>query len=340
MAPDAVLVYADGLAIDPKALMLKRPSAGVADALINNAAVVTADAAALDCPISQTGSLNTAEVYRDGRQPTLGYYLPAYRLGQARADTPPSERYDVRLEFTPSPGEPFVGRLRVRLKGEQRAEVPEPEPTSQTIGFTTFPNGKPIKAPFLLNGNEFAAQGVFLSGAPESPYCAEATRVAVLPAGTYGIPFPFLTTATPNDVNRCNTVLLAAAFPQPVGRVSLTFAGASMPYVLSAYNAQGTVLGRVTHQGELGKTLDIAFVAQGGVSVRRPGSRHGEQRSTAKSSPWATPLAASRSVTPVPSRRSRISPMNGRPRGAALSALECSMVPRSPLRACCGVMSS
>jgi hypothetical protein len=265
MAPDAVLVYADGLAIDPKTLMLERPSAGVHEALVKNAAVVAVDATALDCPISETGSLNTVEIYRDGRQPTLGYYLPAYRLAQLQVDTPPLDRYDVRLEFTSSPGASFVGRLRVRLIGEKRAEVAESGPKSQTIDFTGLPDGTPIAPPLLLNGDEFAAHGLVLSTAPESSYCAEATRVAVLPAGTYGIPFPFLTTATPNDVRRCNTVLLAASFRQPVGQVSLTFAGASVPYVLTAYNAQGTVLGRVTCQGELGKTLDIAFVAQGGV---------------------------------------------------------------------------
>jgi hypothetical protein len=265
MAPDAVLVYADGVAIDPKTLMLERPSAGVQEALLKHATLVEANATALDCPISQTGSLNTAEIYRDGRQTTLGYYLPVYQLGLVQADTPPLSRYEVRLEFTSSPGESFVGRLRVQLKGEKRAEVVEQGPRAQTIGFTGLPNGTPSTPPLILNGDEFATQGLLLATAPESSYCAEATRVAIRPAGTYGIPFPFLTTATPNDVGRCNTVLLAASFAQPVARVSLTFAGASVPYVLTAYNAQGAILGRVTTQGELGKTLDIAFVAQGGV---------------------------------------------------------------------------
>ncbi len=268
MAPDAVLVYADGLAIDPKTLMLQRPSAGVHEALLKHATPVEADTAVLDCPISQTGSLNTAEVYRDGRVATRGYYLPVYQLGLVQAETPPLRRYDVRLEFTSSPGEAFVGRLRVKLKGERRAEVTEQGAGSQTIGFTGLPNGTPITPPLILNGDEFAAHGLILSTAPDSPYCAEATRVAVRPAGTYGIPFPFLTTATPDDVSRCNGVLLAASFAQPVARVALTFTGASVPYVLTAYNAQGAILGRVTRQAELGKTFDIAFVAQGGIVGR------------------------------------------------------------------------
>lgn len=118
--------------------------------------------------------------------------------------------------------------------------------TEEKIIFDTFPDGTPTTPDRFLTGDEFLAKGIRLAGSPESTYCAEATATAIRRAGTYGgITFPFLTTASPGQINRCNTIPIAIAFTRPVRQVTLTFAGASVTYTMKAYDSEGKLLGTI-----------------------------------------------------------------------------------------------
>jgi hypothetical protein len=130
-----------------------------------------------------------------------------------------------------------------------------------SITFETYLDGTPISPNTLLTGNEFLSRGIRLSGAPESTYCADATLAAIRSAGTYsGITFPFLTSASPGNINRCNGVPVAISFIRPVQQVTLTFAGASVAYVLKAYNSDGILLGTIQKNAVLNAgTTDITF---------------------------------------------------------------------------------
>lgn len=128
------------------------------------------------------------------------------------------------------------------------------------IVFDKFPDGTPINTPRVLKGYEFLSYGIFLSGAPESSYCANATSAAIRLSGTYNIPFNFLTTARPNNITSCNFIPVAITFTEPVRNVTLTFAGASTTYNMKVYDSKANLLGTVQKEAILhGGTFEITF---------------------------------------------------------------------------------
>jgi hypothetical protein len=138
------------------------------------------------------------------------------------------------------------------------------------VVFDSYPDGSVIADNQFLDGDEFLDLGIRLSGAPETSYCAGATATAIRPAGSYvGLDFKFLTTANPAEIDRCNTVLLAILFTDPARRVTLTFAGASVPYILSAYDREDNLLGREHKDGvSRGGTFEVTF-ASGSADISR-----------------------------------------------------------------------
>lgn len=135
-----------------------------------------------------------------------------------------------------------------------------PDGSSGCITFDAFPNGIAITSNTILVGDEFLAQGVLLGGAPESSYCAGATSAAVRSDGAYGLPFNFLTTVEPPDINMCNGVPIDIQFPTPVRQVTLTFAGASVTYTLRAYDSGGALVGTATQAAVFGGgTFQVSF---------------------------------------------------------------------------------
>ena len=105
-------------------------------------------------------------------------------------------------------------------------------------------------------------KGIILAGAPEGSYCADATLAAVRIQGTYGVPSNFLTTASPGQVNRCNSIPVAITFTSSVRLVTLTFAGATTTYTMEAYDSAGNLLGTVEQDAVLGGTSTVSFSSQ------------------------------------------------------------------------------
>lgn len=135
------------------------------------------------------------------------------------------------------------------------------QPTSMKIAFDSLPDGSPIITSRILGGDEFLSKGIRLGGAPESSYCADATVAAILLPNSYSIPFHFLTTASPGEINRCNTIPVAITFVDPVREVSLTFTGASVTYTMKAYDSGGGLIGTVQKDAVISGTFNITFTS-------------------------------------------------------------------------------
>jgi hypothetical protein len=246
MAHIPVLVFADGVAAEPRSLLLSRAKLEPARALLERASPVCADEATLDCPISRSGTLNVDEAYQDGTTAGRSYRLPVYATAVAPQGDPPQPRYDVKLQLTPEG--PQVGRLRVCLHGvlpdpSAASETPAATASSTEIRFASLPDGRVISAATFLRGDEFA--GVTLAAVPQSTtYCGQAREVVIRPAGTYGSRVPLLCAAQAGNPAMCNTVPIEITFAAAVARVSLSFVGAAVTYSLRAFDAQGTLLGQ------------------------------------------------------------------------------------------------
>lgn len=111
------LVYADGQAAESKKLLLARSSLTPDLAFKQIVWPVAGDATELNCPLSESGTLNTFESYTDPQDASRRYFLPTYELAQEEASAPPYQRYAVSLEFTSNPGESAIAQLRAKLKG-------------------------------------------------------------------------------------------------------------------------------------------------------------------------------------------------------------------------------
>lgn len=241
MSPEPILVYADGLAVDPRALLLARATLDPRRALAERGTPLQAHPAALRCPISDLGTLSLDEVYRDSVVPNRGYRLPRYQTGVTGSDVPPSPRYEVKLELTPE-GE-AVGCLRVRLLGSLPPPIPPNHPPPHVeLRFGTLPDGRVLTTPTLLRGDEFP--GIRLSAVPQGPYCAEAHGIALIPPHRYANGTAGISSASPTDPVRCNTVPIEIVFAQPVRSVTLKFCGAAVVYTLRAFDAAGQSLGQ------------------------------------------------------------------------------------------------
>ena len=128
----------------------------------------------------------------------------------------------------------------------ERMTISVAHPSTFRVVFDSYPDGTPITTDQILQGDEFLAKGIRLVGAPESSYCADAIVAAIRRPNTYGgVTFYFLTSASPDEINRCNTIPVAIIFTSPVRQVTLTFAGASVTYTMKVYDSGGSLLGTV-----------------------------------------------------------------------------------------------
>lgn len=210
-------------------------------------------------------TLDTQQIYTDSRDSNRHYFLPSYEIERIKADTPPTERYRVKLAFINTPGEQAIAHLKANLIGHNRTRS-----TSRDvrITFDKLPDGMPVTNDRFLKGDEFISQEIRLRGAPEASYCADAKATAIRRAGTFsGINFPFLTSASPTQINRCNTIPVEIRFVKPVRSVSLTFAGASVVYTMNAYDGSGKRLGSIQKNAVLnGGTSDITFTSTSSIA--------------------------------------------------------------------------
>ena len=137
------------------------------------------------------------------------------------------------------------------------------QPASFHIRFDSYPNGSTITGDQFLNGDEFLDRGIRLAGAPEASYCSDATVTAIRSPGSYvGLDFYFLTSASPGEINRCNSIPVAIIFTNPVYRVTLTFAGASVTYTMNVYDSAGNLIGTEQKDAVLnGGTSEVTFTS-------------------------------------------------------------------------------
>jgi serine/threonine protein kinase len=170
----------------------------------------------------------------------------------------PSPTQTATTTLTPSPTSTFTPTSTATTQPS----------TSTRISFEAFPNGDPVTTSRILGGDEFLSKGIRLAGAPESSYCADATVAAILLPNSYNIPFHFLSTSSPGEINRCNAIPVAINFVNPVSEVTLTFTGASVTYTMKAYNSGGGLLGTVQQVAVLGGTFNITF-ASGSSNIAR-----------------------------------------------------------------------
>ncbi|MCB0190202.1 MAG: hypothetical protein KDE31_38280, partial [Caldilineaceae bacterium] len=194
-------------------------------------------------PITETGQLNPNELYTDPNDPSHQYYLPIYRIARQ------NNSYQVALRLNEQAMENAVAELQVRLTSDERQATV----STTRITFDKLPDGSATTLEAYLRGDEYAAQNILLAGAPEGSYCANGKLTAIRRPGTYGgVDFPFLTTASPQQISHCNGVPIAISFIEPVGAVTLTFAGASVVYMLKAFDANGRLLGTAQQRAEFG----------------------------------------------------------------------------------------
>jgi serine/threonine protein kinase len=155
------------------------------------------------------------------------------------------------------------------IRQTQIALTAEAESRTGRITFDAM-NGTSITEARFLAGDEFLSRGIRLAGAPEDTYCADATKAAILLAQTYvGTVSNFLTTASPTNLKRCNTIPVEITFVQPVRRVALKYVGASVMYVMKVYDSSGNLLGTRNASATLNKgPFEVAF-ANPSASISR-----------------------------------------------------------------------
>src|SRR5574341_63795 len=145
----------------------------------------------------------------------------------------------------------------------QRMAISVSQSSTIRVVFDSYPDGTPITSDRFLQGDEFLSQGIRLAGAPESSYCADGTATAIRSPNTNGgVTFYFLTTASPGQIDRCNSIPVAIIFTEPVRQVTLTFAGASVTYTMKAYDSSGSLLGTAQQDAIFnGGTFEVTFNA-------------------------------------------------------------------------------
>jgi len=83
---------------------------------------------------------------------------------------------------------------------------------------------------------------------PPSDYCPDAK-----PAIRKGSPYPigrYLTTGKEDNINACDTIPLATNFIEPIKEVTIRFGGADVPYALTYYSNDGSIIDRKTGNAE------------------------------------------------------------------------------------------
>lgn len=130
-------------------------------------------------------------------------------------------------------------------------------PEKAVLTFGQYPDGTPINETVLVEAEDFLDWGVGYFAAPEGSYCADAqAAIRVDSDGTY------LSAIRPSEMRGCNTVPVSIYFQdQPVRSVELTFMGAEVDYLLTAYTWTGSawqMVGQATVQGQLGSMREIA----------------------------------------------------------------------------------
>jgi len=141
--------------------------------------------------------------------------------------------------------------------------TPEPEPTGQTCGFDTFPDGTPIVGDTTdtegfvwqsLDGDEFLECGFTVASAP-------VTSCVVVSTSYYSTNDNYLWLLNGQCANASR---IEIHFVEPVSEVSLKFSGASQYYVMELYNAEGNLLGDSRKEAEFdpeGRLFTITFAS-------------------------------------------------------------------------------
>ncbi|HET8735706.1 MAG TPA: hypothetical protein VFM69_03815, partial [Pricia sp.] len=107
--------------------------------------------------------------------------------------------------------------------------------------FTNLGNSKTIRP------NYFQEQGIkSVRAKPSGSYCANAVPAILAKGGTSRSPVSYLSTATPNKLNSCNTIVLEFVFNSPVKQVTVYFYGAAVDNKLTAYRSNGSTIGSRT----------------------------------------------------------------------------------------------
>ena len=123
---------------------------------------------------------------------------------------------------------------------ESGGQLPELPSGTFRVGFQRKRDGTAVSADVPLAGDEYLSRGLYLLGAPNSFYCAQATGVALRPVVGDGIRGPALTSAIPGRPASCNFIPVAFVFPRPVRRVEIEHASpAEVPYEMTAFDRQG-----------------------------------------------------------------------------------------------------
>ncbi|MGB6152103.1 MAG: hypothetical protein WBG48_08935 [Pricia sp.] len=113
--------------------------------------------------------------------------------------------------------------------------------TGVNADFTNMGNSRIVKS------NDFQKQGIKrVKAKPSGNYCATAEPAILAKGGTSRSPVSYLSTATPNKLNSCNTIVLEFVFNSPVKQVTVYFYGAAVDNKLTAYRSNGTVIGSRT----------------------------------------------------------------------------------------------
>jgi hypothetical protein len=153
---------------------------------------------------------------------------------------------------------------------EVTISVASATPGFTAITFAALPDGTPITGNRILVGNEFNSQGIQVAGAPETSYCSDATSAAIkLRALSGSTPTNFLTTTSPSNINRCNTVLVEILFINAVRVVRLEFFGAAAPYTINAYDSAGNLIGSAQATPQQLGQLNNVTVTSPGANIKR-----------------------------------------------------------------------
>lgn len=124
--------------------------------------------------------------------------------------------------------------------------TPTEEPTSERGRSITFTD---YSATTYLSPDGLRQLGIARVEAISDGYCSDAQPV-ILSEGTYQAPVNFLSTASPEQPNRCNTVPLRFELVSPAQEVKIHFSGAKTDYALRTFEANGTLLGERVAQAE------------------------------------------------------------------------------------------
>ncbi len=135
------------------------------------------------------------------------------------------------------------GITRVEIKSKATTSVGALKPTTRAVERVPAGAIQPTARAADLHRASAMVLAPVLPGHLQiyRPYCADALP-AILPAGSYKFQEPILSTASPDQLNKCNAMALRFSLQQPASSVSVAFFGAKVEYQLRAYDRDGNVV--------------------------------------------------------------------------------------------------